>query len=121
MKKLLLLLALPIMLFSCKKEDIKKNGSVLKVEYVADCNIYEIKFDYYDTDGNHKIIYDIDGQIEDLDKSKEFNVFAWNAEPMMDPETGTTDMYPCGGDYKVYLDGQEIYSVNDMTWLVYYN
>lgn len=123
MKKLLLLLLLPILLLSCKKEDINKNnveeGSIIKLQVSSQYPLIYIKFDYYDVEGNHIHITDNDGQVENVDITKTFSVSAYHGYTLYSSTSGSSYTTGGEGNYYLYLDNINLDIKNNQIYYSY--
>lgn len=112
MKKLLLLLLLPTLLFSCKKEDINKNnveeGSTLKLQVSSQYPLIDIWFDYYDISGIHHYIQDNDGEVDSVDIDKQLYVTSSHGYTLYDPQTNDEITTYGEGNYYLYIDNSVV-------------
>lgn len=124
MKKLLLLLAVPMMLFSCQKENIEPNepvdlGTTVKLTTSSAAPLLYITFNYYDMNGTSHYVLDMDGQIEGVDYSKPFYVEARHGFTLYGPNGTTTTS--AEGNYYLYVDDVNVDVKNNVSYYNYYN
>jgi hypothetical protein len=116
MKKLLLLLTLPLLLISCNKEDIQPNGGkkgvTLRLMSInPGCNQLYLRFIYTDIygvqHGYGNVTNEWDGQVEDVDTSYTYSVYSAYGIVLYGPN-GSTITDNISTTYNLYIDNTHI-------------